>query len=164
MYNVNHENIVSWNAGLLETRTEKGAAKKVSLISLIEQQNAAIVCVQETGLKPQIGRPMSCQPAEQFKISGFKVERLDVEAHEDYSSRGCTIGLNRGILVAFKDNIAYEPVEKLKGNFGMWQTFKIFKAGKRNQVAYHLTNLYIRPHKISDEGWKELKSLFSKTF
>ena len=162
MYNVNHENIVSWNAGLLETRTERGAAKKVSLISLIEQQNAAIVCVQETGLKPQIGRPMSCQPAEQFKISGFKVERLDVEAHEDYSSRGCTIGLNRGILVAFKDNIAYESVEKLKGNFGMWQTFKIFKAGKRNQVAYHLTNLYIRPHKISDEGWKELKSLFSK--
>ena len=83
---------------MLEAKTDLGVAKRAGLNSMIDKHNPAIVCIQESGLRPQIKKGRYTIDAEKFNLKGYTIFRHDLPA-------GGTSGHNRGIFTAFKDNI-----------------------------------------------------------
>ncbi|MCP3850375.1 MAG: hypothetical protein GY694_09085, partial [Gammaproteobacteria bacterium] len=139
--------IISWNCQLLETSTSAG--KKAELLQMINEINPVIILLQETGLKPKSN---ICE-RDKLHIPGYQEpKRIDVPFDNNYAG-------NRGILIAFKEGVRFKKMDSQIKNFGIWQSYKVFK-GDSTKTAFHITNIYLRPEVEVD--YDELEQLLCK--
>ena len=168
-YKIKDVKIISWNAAAVFQRGDKKNVKRAELMKLLDDENPDILCIQESHIVPSGGRN---KEHNEFIVPGYQVFRFDVPGiHCEISKTSKSEGnshtndtTNRGVCVLVKDRIVARNVKKECFCFGMWQTVEILQPGK-NETAFHITNLYIRPgvpikNKVYDK-WNEIEKLFN---